>query len=358
MVYVIEPKINWYRTPINKVLLHQLMKRSNWRGGLQTAAHLGLFFATGAFAYYLFSLVSTGNLWWSLPCLIIALFVHGTIGPFMGLIAIHELQHRTVFANRELNAFFEKVYAFISWSDYLWYQRSHTQHHLSACHGAYDGEVVLPVKFSLRRSGVWLGLFAWNPLVTWGKLRQVWEHAQGRLSGAWYQHVLPESDTALRAQHKHWAQFLLLGHGALALLFVTTGHWFLIVVFTIGTQYCSWLGFLCGVAQHYGLRPDVPDFRYNTRTFTCSKLTGFYYWNMQYHLEHHMYPAVPFYNLPNLRAALIQDLPVATQGLRATWRQILAIKSAAVDTNYQFTPVVPAAHKPGRLPIATRPLTT
>ena len=45
---------------------------------------------------------------------------------------------------------------------------------------------------------------------------------------------------------------------------------FVFVVFTIGTQYCSWLGFLMGVAQHLGMDPDVPDFRQNSRTFTCS----------------------------------------------------------------------------------------
>ena len=44
--------------------------------------------------------------------------------------AIHELQHRTVFKSRALNELFEKVYAFISWSDYIWYQASHAKHHL------------------------------------------------------------------------------------------------------------------------------------------------------------------------------------------------------------------------------------
>ena len=65
------------------------------------------------------------------PVLIAVLFIHGTIGPFMGLIAIHELQHRTVFNSKELNEFFEKIYAFISWSDYIWYQKSHAIHHSS-----------------------------------------------------------------------------------------------------------------------------------------------------------------------------------------------------------------------------------
>ena len=82
----------------------------------------------------------------------------------------------------------------------------------------------------------------------------------------------------------------------------------------------AWLGFLCGLPQHYGIQPNSPDFRYNTRTFTCAWLPAFLYWNMQYHAEHHMYPAVPFFNLPKLREKLAHDLPPAPHGLRATWK--------------------------------------
>ena len=334
-------QIEWYRSPIAPEVLQALMQRSDLRGWLQTLAHLGLFFLTMALCWQIFAQTTAENWWWMSPLLLVALFVHGTMGPFMGLIAVHELQHRTVFKTRWLNAFFERVYAFISWSDYVWYQHSHALHHRATCHAAHDGEVLLPQKFSLRRWQVWLGLLAWNPRVTWARLRLTWEHAWGRVHGDWYEHVL--ADEQARRAHRNWARVLLLGHGVLAALFVVSGYWFLIVLFTFGTQYCSWLGFLCGLPQHYGMRSDVPDFRLNTRTFTCSKVVGFYYWNMQYHVEHHMYPAVPFYNLPKLRAALIDDLPSAPHGLRATWQEMLQIKAAsAADPAYQFSPGLPS----------------
>ena len=335
-------KISWYRSPIDKAVLAQLMKRDDKRGWLQTIAHLGLFFATGALAFTLFESIDASNWTWTVPLMIPALFVHGTIGPFMGLIAIHELQHRTVFKSRRLNAFFERIYAFISWSDYIWYQASHVTHHQATCHAQHDGEVVLPVRFSLRRWRVWLGLLAWNPSTTWQRLKLVWRHARGEIAGEWYTHVLPESDTALRRRHRNWARTLLLGHAALALVFIASGNAFLIVVFTFGTFYCGWLGFLCGVPQHYGLNSDVPDFRLNTRTSTCSWLPAFYYWNMQYHLEHHMFPAVPFYNLPKLRAAIEHDLPPAPHGLLPTWREMLALrKQFMADPAFKFAPEVP-----------------
>ena len=272
------PKVTWYRSPIEQATLNKLMQRSDLRGWLQTGLHLGFFFLTAALAYAAYHQISLENAFWSIPLLFITLFIHGTMGPFMGLIAVHELQHRTVFKTRWLNFFFEQVYSFISWSDYIWYQESHAVHHRATCHQDFDGEVLLPIRFSLRRWRVWLGLLGWNPRNTWSRIKLVWNHANGRVRGEWYEHVLPESNERLRQRHRNWARILLIGHGFLALLFIATGHWFLIVVFTIGTFYCGWLGFLCGLPQHYGMNSDIPDFRANTRTFTCSWLPAFYYW--------------------------------------------------------------------------------
>lgn len=335
-------KIDWYRTPIERETLAELMQRNDVRGWTQTICHLGLFFVTGGLAYLAFLTIDGANWPWSVPLLVLALFVHGTIGPFMGLIAVHELQHRTVFRSRALNAFFEKVYAFISWSDYIWYQESHAIHHQATCHGDYDGEVPLPIRFSLRRWRFWIGILAWDPYATWQRLKLVWRHADGHIQGAWYNHVLPESNKPLRRRHRNWARTLLIGHALLALAFILAGHAFLIVVYTFGTFYCAWLGLLCGRPQHYGLNPDIPDFRRNTRTFTCSRLPAFYYWNMQYHLEHHMYPAVPFYNLPKLRKAIEHDLPPAPHGLVATWRELLELRKKCInDPTYRFVPECP-----------------
>ena len=337
-----DANIDWYRTPIDRDDLTLLMQRSDLRGWLQTLPHLGAWFISGWLAYLAFDALGTDNWMWLLPLLILALFVHGSIGPFLGLVAIHELQHRTVFKTRVLNEIFEVLYAFLSWSDFIWYKYSHPLHHKATCHHAYDGEVYLPQKFNFSRWRVWLALLAWNPLTTLALIVKWWRVANGHVDGAWNQYVLPSDTTRLRLRYKRWARTLLLGHGLLACCFIVSGHWFLMVIFTIGTQYCAWLGFLCGLPQHYGMQPNSPDFRYNTRTFTCAWLPAFLYWNMQYHVEHHMYPAVPFFNLPKLREKLAHDLPPAPHGLRATWKEMIEIKRRlSADKEYQFIPVVP-----------------
>ena len=43
-----------------------------------------------------------------------------------------------------------------------------------------------------------------------------------------------------------------------------------------------------------------------TRTVTSNALVSFFMCNLNYHLEHHLFPAMPWYNLPRLHA-LLQD---------------------------------------------------
>lgn len=238
-----------------------------------------------------------------------------------------------------MNEVFLRIYSFISWSDYIWFRPSHVKHHQLTVHRDYDGEVVLPSDLNFKNWRFWLGILAWNPQGFWNTLKAYARRARGHIDGDWYQHILPESKPELRRRHCNWARTVLIGHAILAALFVVTGHWFLIVVFTMGTSYCGWLGFLCGTPQHYGLSSNVPDFRLCCRTYTCSFLPAFFYWNMQYHVEHHMYPAVPFYNLPKLRRAIEHNLPPAPHGLWATWKVMLEIHRRRLqDCTYAFVP--------------------
>ena len=199
--------------------------------------------------------------------------------------------------------------------------------------------MVLPQTLSLKDWQFWLGLVGWNPVATWKTIRTYWRRATGHMDNEWFEFVLPESNEKLRREHRNWARFTLAGHAALAAVFIATGHWFLIFIFDLGSQYCGWLGFLCGFPQHYGMSPDVPDHRLSCRTFTCSRPVAFLYWNMQYHVEHHMFPAIPFFNLPRLRKAIGADMPVAPHGLWDTWRGIMEIHRAQqMNPDYAFVP--------------------
>ena len=86
--------------------------------------------------------------------------------------------------------------------------------------------------------------------------------------------------------------------------------------------YGVWFLLSIGLPQHVGLAQDVLDYRLNSRTFLLPAPVRFIYWNMNYHVEHHMFPTVPYHALPKLHEVIKHDCaPVV--GFWATWRIIL-----------------------------------
>jgi hypothetical protein len=46
---------------------------------------------------------------------------------------------------------------------------------------------------------------------------------------------------------------------------------------------------------------------------------------MNYHLEHHMFPMVPYHNLARLHEAMKADCPKPYNGFLAAWREIIPV---------------------------------
>ena len=346
-------KINWYRSPINRAVMSELMRTSDVRGLLQVIPQLLLFAATGTLAYTAYAHISAANWPRTVPLLLAALFVHGTFSSFLGSVGpVHELCHKTPFRSKFLNEFFLKLFSLLSWSDYVAYRPSHVKHHQVTVHTDHDGEVTLPRKLNLDSVFYYLGLLTVRPKLLYRRISALVAATRGHivdgeLNGPWLRRVMPASNAALHAEHRRWAWTVLLGQAALAATWIAIGHPFLILIVNFGSSYCFWFAALCGIPQHIGLSPNVPDFRLCCRTYTGNPLVGFLYWNMNYHVEHHMFPAVPFYNLPKLRAAIAADLPPAPHGLIATWREILPIlRRQDADPSYAFVPVLPAPAQP------------
>jgi fatty acid desaturase len=341
-------KITWYRCKVDKKLMSELMKPSDFRGLCQVIPQIALYFVSGLLAYLAYFNIHRDNWVWAVPVLIVALYIHGMFGGFMGLGGpVHELCHKTPFRTKWLNEFFLRFYSFISWSDYISFRPSHVKHHQVTLHVGHDYEVVLPQKFDWYAVRFYMGMFACDLKGLFDNMRGWGRAARGNESdwktkGEWMNKLVPESNLAMRREHRLWARFVLGGHLALAILFVATGNWILLIIFTFGCFYCGWLTGFCGTPQHIGLSSNVPDFRLCCRTYTCNWFPGFLYWNMQYHIEHHMFPAVPFYNLPRLHEAIKHDLPPTPNGLWNCWKELLPIIiKQREDPNYIFVPKLP-----------------
>ena len=85
--------------------------------------------------------------------------------------------------------------------------------------------------------------------------------------------------------------------------------------------YGAWHHVMTGVLQHGGLADNVLDHRLNSRTVYMNPISRFIYWNMNYHVEHHMFPMVPFHRLPELHEAIKHDLPVPNTSIAQAWRE-------------------------------------
>src|SRR5690606_12117628 len=85
----------------------------------------------------------------------------------------------------------------------------------------------------------------------------------------------------------------------------------------------SWLMYVYAFTQHAGLAENVLDHRLNCRTVYMNRVNRFLYWNMNYHLEHHMFPLVPYHALPELHKLIKSDCPEPYNGLIEAYKEII-----------------------------------
>ena len=60
----------------------------------------------------------------------------------------------------------------------------------------------------------------------------------------------------------------------------------------------------------------------NTRTVYMNPVSRFIYWNMNYHVEHHMFPMVPYHALPKLHEMIKHDLPEPNPSIWHAYREV------------------------------------
>jgi fatty acid desaturase len=331
-------RIDWYRSPIDRTILADLTKKSDFRPLLQNLGLLLVSGATGTLAFWAFH-----NLTW--PWVLLTVYLHCSFyGFFGGGAGGHELSHKNMFKTKALNEFFIRLNGFLTWFNFVYFRHSHAGHHQYTVHDDLDLEVMLPIKL---RPQAWLWAFTVNLPAAKRVFSMFARHAFGRrretiLTSEWEKRIFPPGDREGLRSLQRWARTVVFGHLALATLFVATGNWILLFLVTFAPFIATWFVMLTHMPQHVGMQPDVPDWRRSTRTYLAGPIVRFFYWNMNYHVEHHMFAAVPFYNLPKLRKAIESDLPIASRGLAATWREILdTVRRQRQDPTYYHRPEFP-----------------
>ena len=109
------------------------------------------------------------------------------------------------------------------------------------------------------------------------------------------------------------------------MLFAWYGLWVLIYTVCCSYFFATVPGHVHEIVQHVGIKSDVPDWRVTCHTMLFGPVMSFLYWNMNYHIEHHTYAAVPFFNLGRLHRAMAADCPVPVKGYYKAVGKILGL---------------------------------
>ena len=84
------------------------------------------------------------------------------------------------------------------------------------------------------------------------------------------------------------ARIWVLVYAATIGVAVTMQSWLPLLLVGTPRLYGAWHHVMTGMLQHGGLADNVTDHRLNTRTVMMNPVSRFIYWNMNYHVEHHV----------------------------------------------------------------------
>jgi fatty acid desaturase len=275
----------------------RLTARSDRAGLGHLAGHLGLIVLVGA-------LIGLRVPLWPL-----LLPVQGALLVFLFTLE-HECTHKTPFASIRLNEAAGHLCGLILILPFRWFRYFHLAHHRWTNLPGQDPELDAPPPGS-RAAWVWHV----SGLPYWGSaLRLIPTLATGG-GGARY---LPDAAMpGIRSEAR-----IMLGVYALAalsLLWSPLLLWVWIVPVLLGQPLLR----LYLLAEH-GDCPAVADMFLNTRTTFTNRLVRALAWNMPYHVEHHVWPAVPFHQLPAAHRLMRDNLGVTADGYLAFTRDYLA----------------------------------
>lgn len=291
-------KINWIKPGLPKEISTYCV-RNNFKASLSIIFYFVILGTTGFLSYYFFNNES-------FFIFFIFLYLHCTFYSFLGWSGIgHELIHNNVFTNNFTNKLFLKLFSFLTWSNYVYFEESHKRHHLFTLYTKLDQEVIIPVSISSKD---WFYLFTFNFPSFFNTIKAIIENSVGKINGTWGNELFSKNDKK-KERLFNVARIILIGHLLSIIFFLLNGHYEFIFIITLAPFIANWLNRIMGISQHIGMSANYNDFRLNSTTIRLNLFLSMLYSNMNYHIEHHLYPAVPFYNLPLLSKDIKEFLP-------------------------------------------------
>jgi fatty acid desaturase len=227
----------------------------------------------------------------------------------------HECGHGTAFKTRWMNDAIYQIACFMIMREPVVWRWSHSTHHSNTIIVGCDPEIAVPRPPSLAT--LLLNLFALKSTAV--AIRHLVLHAFGRITEE-EKTFIPESEwRKVVWTARIWMVILAAVIGACVALHSPLPA----LLVGLPTLYGGGMVTFFGLTQHAGLAEDVLDHRLNTRTVYMNPVFRFLYLNMNYHIEHHMFPMVPYHALPKLHQAVKEFCPAPYRSCWAAYREIL-----------------------------------
>jgi fatty acid desaturase len=311
------------------------MKRTDGPALRDTVIWLGALIAAGVGGYF------TWGTWWSVPCFLIYGVLYGSATDSRW----HECGHGTAFRTRWLNDAIYQLASFMILREPTVWRWSHTRHHTDTIIVGRDPEIASP-----RPPKLWEIILSFIGIMQ-AKVyfSKIFLHVTGRLS--------PEEQTFIPDMERPKVYMIARIHLAIyvAVIALALATWSIMPLMFVGlpSLYGAWLYLCTGMTQHAGLAEDVLDHRLNCRTVYMNPIVRFLYWNMNYHVEHHMFPMVPYHALPKLHAEMKADTPKPYTSFWNAYKEIIPVLLRQVkEPTYFIKRELPPTARPYTPPTA------
>lgn len=314
----------WYQPTVGRSTMKQLVARSNGRAARDTILWLALLCVSGVLA------ALAWGTWWAIP----AFAAYGTLYGSASDARWHECGHRTAFRAQWANSTIYHLASFMTLREPVSWRWSHARHHEDTIIVGRDAEIAVP-----RPTPLWkiaLELVAIRSAIK--EFRKLAMNTIGRLTDE-------EREFVPASEHRRaiWSGRAFVAVWVAVITWsISIGSLEPLMFIGLPSFYGRWLLVVYGLTQHAGLAEDVLDHRLNSRTVEMNSINRFMYLNMNFHIEHHMFPTVPYHALPQLHTLLASELPPAYPGIRAAYREILpALRRQANEPSYFVRRAVP-----------------
>ena len=254
----------------------------------------------------------TVGTFWLLP----AMFIHGIFICVPTYSMSHETAHGTAFRTRWLNETVLWISSLIYMEEPLHRRYTHTSHHTFTWWADKDAQFPFDTP---------MGLKGWITEITGFGLLRFHVHVFWQLATKNYTEMMrsctPDSEFPKMTRN---ARIMLAIYAAIplaAFFGIIWPIWFVVVPRILGTP----IMLLFALIQHVELQENSPSILESTRSFRTNWFARFLYMNMNNHVEHHLYPNVPFYALPDLAEAVKDQVPAPDPGFFRSNCEVLAI---------------------------------